>query len=164
MKLRPLTAPDRRPLERLLAATAAFNAADVAVALELIDDILAKGEHSDYRAVCAEAEAEALAGFICFGRIPLTEASFDLYWIVVGPNHQGRGVASRLLAAIEPVCSQAGGTQLFAETSSLDAYAPARAFYEATGFHLVSRIPDFYAPGNDRLTYAKRLGGASLVA
>ncbi len=157
MRLRSLEAADRPRLAGLLEAIAAFNAADRAVALELIDDALAKGAVSDYRFICAEEEDGGLAGYICFGKVPLTESSWDLYWIAVGPASTGRGTGRGLLEAAARACRRQGGTRLFAETSSLPAYGPARAFYEATGFRLVSRIPDFYAPGNDRLTYAKRL-------
>lgn len=159
MPLRPLRPEDRPRLERLLAAISAFNPADRAVALELIDDALAKGEESDYRFLCAEEEGE-LAGYVCFGRIPLTEASFDLYWIAVDPAFRGRGVGRRLLSAAEEAIRSQGGAQLFAETSSLPLYESARAFYEATGFRLLARLPDFYAPGNDRLTYGKQVPGA----
>jgi GNAT superfamily N-acetyltransferase len=147
---------DRSALERLLAATSAFSAADVAVALELIDDVLVRGERSDYRIICAE-EGDNLTGYVCFGKIPLTAASFDLYWIVVEPALRGRGVGTRLLEAAEATCLELGCQQLFAETSSTPAYAEARAFYERCGFALASRIADFYAGGNDKLTYAKRL-------
>jgi ribosomal protein S18 acetylase RimI-like enzyme len=156
IELRGLTAGDRPRLARLLERAAAFNAADRAVALELIDDALSRGEASDYRFICAVAE-DGLAGYVCFGRVALTESSFDLYWIVVNPASQGQGVGRGLLAAAESACRQLGGTQLFAETSSLPDYGPARAFYEAAGYELVSHIADFYAPGNDRLIYGKKL-------
>jgi ribosomal protein S18 acetylase RimI-like enzyme len=155
--LRGLAAGDRPRLVRLLERTAAFNAADRLVALELIDDALSRGEASDYRFICAGAE-DGLAGYVCFGRIALTESSCDLYWIMVDPDLRGQGVGRRLLEAAESACLEAGGTQLFAETSSLPDYGPARAFYVAAGFQLVSHIADFYAPGNDRIIYRKKLG------
>jgi len=155
LRLRPLEAADRPKLARLIGDIRAFNAADRGVALELIDDVLTKGEGSDYRIIVAEDSG--VAGYICFGRIPLTQSSCDLYWIAVAPEATGKGVGRALLAACEEGCRMEGGTQLFAETSSLPDYAPARAFYEATGFALLSRIADFYSPGNDRLTYGKRL-------
>jgi ribosomal protein S18 acetylase RimI-like enzyme len=156
VRLAPLAPEDRQGIEQLLAATTAFSVADRAVALELVDDVLAKAEASDYRIICAHGQA-GLAGYVCFGKIPLTEASFDLYWIVVGPASRGKGIGRQLLRSAEAACLREGGQQLFAETSSLPAYGPARAFYEANGFSLLSRIANFYGPRNDRLTYGKRL-------
>jgi ribosomal protein S18 acetylase RimI-like enzyme len=156
MLLRPLQPGDRPEMERMLAATGCFNEADRALALELIDDALEKGERSDYRFICAEGK-KRLAGYACFGKIPLTEASYDLYWIVVDPAAKGQGLGRRLLEAASEECLAQGGRHLYAETSSTPAYAAARAFYEATGFELVSQLTGFYAPGNDKLIYSKRL-------
>ena len=36
-------------------------------------------------------------------------------------------------------------------------YEPTRGFYEARGYRAVSRIPDFYAPGDDQVVYTKSL-------
>ena len=47
------------------------------------------------------------------------------------------------------------------ETAGRAAYAPTRAFYEARGYRAVSRIPDFYAPGDDQVVYVKALGSTS---
>jgi len=156
VKLLPVSPADRPEVERLLAGTPSFNPADRMVALELVDDVLAKGGQSDYRIVCGRV-GESLAGYVCYGQIALTEAAWDLYWIVVDPAFQGGGVGRRLLEVAEAACRAEGGSLLFAETSSLPDYAPARAFYEATGFNLAAAIPDFYAPGNDKLIYGKKL-------
>jgi ribosomal protein S18 acetylase RimI-like enzyme len=163
VRIAPLTSPEERPaLERLLSANSAFNAADVIVALELIDDVLTRGALSDYRILCAwqEDNKEALLGYVCFGKIPLTEAACDLYWIAVDPAAGRRGVGRELLGAAEAACLEDGGRHLYAETSSLPIYAPARAFYAATGFTLAAELPDFYGPGNDKLIYSKGLAGS----
>ena len=41
------------------------------------------------------------------------------------------------------------------ETAGRPEYAGTRAFYEARGYRAVSRIPDFYAPGDDQVVYVK---------
>ena len=43
----------------------------------------------------------ALVGWICWGPTPCTIGTFDLYWIVVDPAWQGRGVGSALVAEME---------------------------------------------------------------
>ena len=91
---------------------------------------------------------------------PLTRSSFDLYWIVVCPDRQGAGLGRRLLALVEAAAFRQGGARLYAETSSRPLYAPTRAFYRATGFDPAAELPDFYAPGDGKLVFAKRLAPA----
>ena len=43
------------------------------------------------------------------------------------------------------------------ETASKPSYARTRRFYESIGYTVISRIPDFYKAGDDRVTYWKRV-------
>jgi ribosomal protein S18 acetylase RimI-like enzyme len=58
---------------------------------------------------------------------------------------------------MEEEVKRMGGRLILVETSGPPSYAPARKFYEACGYRLQATIPDFYAPGDDLLIYAKRL-------
>lgn len=155
---RGLAAADREPLERLIRETAFFNAEEVEVALELIDDGLANGEASHYRFNIAEiAEETSVAGYACWGPIPGTVASADLYWIVVHPEHQGRGIGAALLQAAEAWMASAGRTRVYVETSTRAQYDPTRRFYLACGYHVAAELADFYAPGDGKAIFLKVL-------
>src|SRR5690606_20183234 len=67
------------------------------------------------------------------------------------------GVGRALIAATEAAVRDAGGTALYAETSSRDQYAPTRGFYRAAGYAVAAEFPDFYAPGDGKIVFAKRL-------
>jgi hypothetical protein len=54
-------------------------------------------------------------------------------------------------------CLSPGGARLYAETSSRPQYAPTRAFYRAAGFDPAAELPDFYAPGDGKVVFAKLL-------
>jgi ribosomal protein S18 acetylase RimI-like enzyme len=84
-------------------------------------------------------------------------ASFDLYWIAVDPRFQRFGVGKRLLADVERRIAAAGGRQIYVDTSGRADYAPTRAFYERSGFRCEARLKDYYAPGDDRLIFAKTM-------
>ncbi len=90
MKFRKtLRAGDREEVRRLVEATGFFRSGEVEVALELVDENLAKGEEvSGYHFLFAEREGKTL-GYLSFGPIPCTLGSFDLYWIVVDPQERG---------------------------------------------------------------------------
>jgi ribosomal protein S18 acetylase RimI-like enzyme len=102
-------------------------------------------------------EGGQLLGFACFGPHPLTEGTFDLYWICTAREARGQGIGGALLAFVEAGVRARGGRLLVVETSSTPDYAPARRFYEGYGYRYESVIHDFYAPGDDLILYAKRL-------
>ena len=156
MKIRrSLDSSDRDPLEKLIRETAFFNAEEFDVALELIDDGLANGESSHYRFVVAEDDE--VAGYACWGPIPGTAASADLYWIVVHPAHQGRGIGAALLQASEAWMASVGRTRVYVETSTRVQYDPTRRFYLACGYGLAAELADFYAPGDGKAIFLKVL-------
>jgi len=44
----------------------------------------------------------------------MTQGAFDLYWISVDPNFQGRGIGSKLLNFLEEVVREKGGRMVLA--------------------------------------------------
>lgn len=153
--LRELRVDDLPELERILVATEAFTAAEVAVAMELLEIVISQAQQRDYEVAVAAALGQ-VAGYVLFGPVPATEGNFDLYWIAVDPAAQGSGVGQRLLEYVEEQVRQRGGRMVCLETSSQGGYSRTRSFYEKAGYVLESRIRDFYKPGDDRLTYVKR--------
>jgi ribosomal protein S18 acetylase RimI-like enzyme len=151
--LRHLTAADRTRIEEITRAVGVFRADEIPVALEVFDGAAAGAP--DYLALGAEHEGR-LAGWICWGPTPCTLGTYDLYWMAVDPARQGSGIGTALLTAMER--SLLGVARLVVvETAGRADYAPTRAFYEARGYRAASRIPDFYAPGDDQVVYVKYL-------
>jgi ribosomal protein S18 acetylase RimI-like enzyme len=148
---------DIAAVRRLVAATGFFSAEEVTVAGELVEERLARGPASGYEFLLADAEG-GLAGYSCFGLVPLTEASWDLYWIAVDPAGRRRGLGRQLLQASEAAVAASGGRAVYAETSSRPLYAPTRAFYLACGYREAASIADFYARGDGKVIFEKRLG------
>ena len=99
-----------------------------------------------------------MQGYACFGPHPLTQGTYDLYWIAVDPVAQGHGIGHALLARVEAEVQARGGRLLLIETSGTPAYASARRFYEASGYRCEAAIHDFYALGDDLLIFSKDLG------
>lgn len=152
-----LRASDRAPLEELIRATEFFNPEEIGVALELVDDRLANGEASHYQFLVGEVDGQ-VAGYACWGPVPGTLASVDLYWIVVHPAFQGKKAGSALLSATEEHVRSEGRTRVYVETSTRAQYHPTRAFYAACGYTLAAELPDFYAPGDGKAMFVKVLG------
>lgn len=157
LRLREEVRPtDREAVRGVVAATGFFSPTEIAIAEELVDDCLARGRASGYEFVLAERCGE-LVGYTCYGPVSGTASSWDLYWIVVVPGEQGRGLGRRLLAATEERVRAAGGRRLYADTSARTQYAPTRGFYEASGFSQAAYLPEFYGPGDGKVVYAKEV-------
>ncbi|HZE88748.1 MAG TPA: GNAT family N-acetyltransferase [Verrucomicrobiae bacterium] len=154
--LRGMIAADRAPIERILKATGVFFDDEVAVALELFDIARDRRGQTDYIFLCADVGGR-LAGYACYGPVPMTDRTFDLYWIAVDPNLHGRGVGRALLDAMEGDLKARGARKVFIETGGRDAYAPTRRFYEATGYTVAARLPGFYREGDDKYVFMKDL-------
>jgi GNAT superfamily N-acetyltransferase len=146
---------DREVVRSIIERTGFFRADEVAVAVELVDERLSRGEASGYYFVFAETPAGDVAGYACYGPIGCTVASFDLYWIAVEPRFQTRGIGRQLMAAVELRIAEAGGLRIYIDTAGKPQYASTRAFYEKSGFRCDARLADFYAPGDDRVIYVK---------
>lgn len=177
MHVRPLAPGDRDALEAALRSDSAFRADEVEVALELIDDALADSA-SDYWVLVAQVEGHVedqapveghgeletfatprggIAGYICYGPTPMTEASYDLYWLVTAARFRGRGVARSLVEAMERDLRGRGGGGVRVETSDTEGYGAARRLYDRLGYPVAGTLPDFYRSGDDLVIYYKRL-------
>ncbi|MEO7387803.1 MAG: GNAT family N-acetyltransferase [Gammaproteobacteria bacterium] len=148
--------PDPLAIEQLVRATGFFNDEEIGIARELADDGLAHGAGGHYRFVLADSGRD-LAGYACFGPVPCTQSAWDLYWIAVDPRHQGQHLGRDVLARVESAVRNAGGTRIYADTSSRRQYAPTRAFYERRGYEQVAELPEFYAPGDGKIVFGRVL-------
>jgi acetoin utilization deacetylase AcuC-like enzyme/GNAT superfamily N-acetyltransferase len=140
----------------LVTSTGFFSAAEVDIAGELVTERLTKGIRSGYHFVLAE-RGPALVAYACYGPIDGTDGSFDLYWIAVAPEEQGKGLGGQVYARAEAAMRRAGAKRIYADTSSSDRYAPTRGFYQQQGFAEQARLPDFYGPGDGKVVYVKTL-------
>ena len=156
-KLRKLNENDRKGLESMLAGIPSFDTDDQSVALELVDIALNDPKQMDYLFVMAVDDSDQPIGYACYGPTPLTEGTFDLYWIAVASDLSGKGIGTSLLQAVEEDILSRKGRMLIIETSSSDGYEKTRQFYIKNGYPLTETIKDFYRPGEDRVTFIKRL-------
>ncbi|HEK85400.1 MAG TPA: GNAT family N-acetyltransferase [Candidatus Aminicenantes bacterium] len=153
--LRPMVDADRQPVLDLIQATGFFTPDEVKVAEELIDIYLKNPTQKDYFIVVIENEKKEVVGYLTYGPTPLTEGTWDLYWIAISPREQGKGYGQKLVSFLEEEVQRLRGRLIIIETSSQPKYLPTRKFYEKLGYTEVARIPDFYRPGDDRVIFGK---------
>jgi ribosomal protein S18 acetylase RimI-like enzyme len=124
-------------------------------ALELID-FASQAGNKDYQVLVAARDGQ-IVGYVCYGPTPMTDGTFDLYWIASDPFVRGQGVGAALVSAMEGDLRRRKGRVIRVETSAMEAYGPTRGFYAAMQYKEESRFRDFYKPGEDLVVLAKRL-------
>lgn len=156
VRIRELKPDDVDRLLELTRSCGVFRPDEIEIAAEVLRDAVRDGVGGHYQVLVAELNGRAV-GWSCHGRVPLTDATFDLYWIAVDPQQQRSGIGRILLSEVERQIVAIGGRWLLAETSSTDIYRATREFYLRCGFHVVSQIDDFYRAGDGKTTFGKRL-------
>ncbi|MFO1076810.1 MAG: GNAT family N-acetyltransferase [Planctomycetota bacterium] len=148
---------DEEAVRAIVASTGFFNAEEIDIAVELVQERRAKGDASGYHFLFLDIDGRTV-GYACYGPIPATVSSHDLYWIAVQAGARGHGLGQRLMAATERAIARAGGTRVYAETSSRPQYEPTRAFYRRCGYRVEADLVDFYAPGDGKVIFGKVVG------
>lgn len=146
---------DGEAIARLCRRTGFFRSDEIEIAESLLQETLELGAQSGYSFVFAEQQGEVV-GYCCYGLIPCTVSSFDLYWIVVDPALQ-EGVGRRLLELAERRVGERGGRRVYIETSARPQYASTQQFYLRCGYREEARLEHFYAEGDDKLIYCRVL-------
>ncbi len=153
--IRAMEARDKDAVLGLVRATGFFTGAEVGVAEELIDVYLGRADQEDYRVEVIENESRDVVGYMTWGPTPLTEGTYDIYWMAVAPSEQGKGRGKELVRWAENEVRRRDGRLVLIETSSQPKYEGTRRFYIDLGYREVARVPDFYRVGDDRVIYAK---------
>jgi ribosomal protein S18 acetylase RimI-like enzyme len=155
--LRTIPGPqDPARIREIVSSTGFFREDEIRVAVELVEEWLAKGEASGYEFFFADIDGKPVA-YSCYGLIPCTLHSYDLYWIATHQDFKNRGIGRTLLRETEKAIQKAGGITIYVETSSRDQYTPTRAFYDNNGYIVKARYEDFYDRGDDRIVYIKKV-------
>lgn len=156
MSIRQFGKADREKVIDLVQRTNVFSEEEIEVAGELLDIVINEPNQNDY-IVYVSCEESVVTGYFCIGQTPLTDGTYDLYWIAVDPGHQGKGIGKRLLEYAEGLVKERGGRLVVAETSSTEKYRSTRLFYQHSGYAEVTRIRDYYRQGDDIVIYGKYL-------
>lgn len=150
---------DTQAILAMSRAESLFSEEDVECVQELLEDYFDDPDEDEYTFLTAVNSGE-VAGYACYGPTPLTQGTFDLYWINVGRAHRRNGVGHELIAAVEDAVRRQGGRLVTIDTSGLPSFAPTRAFYERCGYAASSRVPDFFGPGDDLVKFYRNLHDA----
>lgn len=152
--LRELDAADAPRLMELARAAGVFRPREIQALEEVLDDFFQR-RPAQHRAMACEVEG-AVRAFSYYAPAAMTDAGWYLYWIVTDPTWQGRGLGTLLMRQMEAYVRAQGARLVLVETSSLPQYAATRRFYTHLGYERTALIPDYYAPNDHMVVFAKR--------
>lgn len=153
---REVVESDLETVRSIIDSSGFFRKDEVEVAVELAGEALARGDASGYHFIFAEIDGQTL-GFACFGPIPCTLGSYDLYWIAVHQDSRGKGIGQKLLKETEASVKQMNGRKIYIETSTMEKYEPTRGFYLSAGYEEAARFSDFYDVGDGKVVLVKNI-------
>lgn len=96
-------------------------------------------------------------GVAYFAPEPYATGTWNLYFIGVHPEHQGKGYGAALISHVEQTLIARGERVLLVETSGLPNFERTRAFYRKQGYDEEARIREFYKAGDDKIIFRKAL-------
>ncbi len=154
--IRPTISADTPQLLAITAGTGLFTPSEVATLDEVLTEYHDESAALGHRCFTYE-QAGAVIGFTYFAPAPMTDRTWDLWWIVVSKQIQARGIGGELLRFAENGARAENGRLMMVPTSSLESYELTRRFYVKNGYEVAGILKDYYADGHDMYLFRKRL-------
>lgn len=150
---------DLDAIKRIAVAAEMFSVDEVEFFDEMFGGWL-DGSLVGHQWLVATGEDGAVLGAANYAPEPFADRMWNLYFIAVEPEHQGRGVGGELMATAEVELLSKGeevARTLVVETSSTEQYDLTREFYVKLGYDEEARIRQFYGPDDDKVVFWKSL-------
>ena len=115
---------------------------------------------NDHTWIVLEDNLSTIVGAAYFGPESHSDRVWNLYFLAVAKHRQGNGAGSALVAWVEANLRNRGSDVaklLLIETSSVDSFAPTRAFYRKQGYVEEARVREYYGAGDDKVVFWKML-------
>jgi GNAT superfamily N-acetyltransferase len=150
---------DREKLLALAESTNIFSLGEVESLLGSTLDNFDSGKLAPYHyiKVLDEIERRNPLGWMFYARFDEQKTIWDLWWIGVAPELQGKGYGDQLLSFAEKHIKTLNGKVLRIETSDGPKLEKTRRFYLNRGYRETGRAADFYGPGEGKIIFGKNL-------
>jgi GNAT superfamily N-acetyltransferase len=152
VNIRPTKSGDIPALAAVLDGTGLFPSEMLAA---MLSGFLGANENNEVW-FTSEANGEAV-GFCYAAPEKLTDGSWNMLAIAVLPSHQGKGLGRAIVKHLENYLEKQGHRILIADTSGTDQFEQTREFYKKNGYAEEARIRDFWAAGDDKISFWKNL-------
>jgi len=147
---------DKETILDLLRKTNFFKDHEHLIAKEVLEEAISSGPEGHYKSYVADVSGIPV-GWICFGEVPCTIGTYDIYWLAVSPEFQNKGIGRALVKHAEENILHNNGRIIAIETCGDEKYKSTQKFYEKNNYTESARIKDFYQVGEDKIIYTKTL-------
>lgn len=96
-------------------------------------------------------------GFCYAVQETLADSVWNMLALGVLPEFQREGLGAQLVQGLEEALRGQSQRMIIVDTSGTDAFDAARRFYIGNGYEQEARIRDYWAEGDDKLTFRKML-------
>lgn len=154
--IRPIVPADTPALVALSGSSGLFKPDELDAVRGMLDEYHATNAASGHNIITYEDGGRPV-GIAYFAPKGFTDRVWELLMIAVdGPRHR-QGIGSELLVAVENAVRASSGRMLLIETSDKSSFERTRLFYRKHGYAEVARIPDYFADGDGKASFVKRL-------
>lgn len=154
--IRPIVPADTPALVAVSGGSGLFGPDELDAVRQLFDEYHAGNAENGHRSLAFQ-EGGRLLGLVYFVPREFTDRVWELLMIAVDASVQRNGIGSRMLQAVEAEARKAEGRLLVIETSSKSGFSRTRQFYRKHGYAQVAHIPDWFADGDGKVVFVKRL-------
>ena len=149
--IRPTSPEDLADLQVVLDETQLFPS-------DLLADMLAPTLAGQTEAFWLTCQYDDQAVGLCY-TVPaeMTDRAWNMLALAVRPDLQGRGLGAALVSTVEQRLKANGQRLLIVDTSGTEDFALTRKFYAQNGYEEEARIRDYWATGDDKVTFCKAL-------
>ncbi|MEM8782516.1 MAG: GNAT family N-acetyltransferase [Planctomycetota bacterium] len=155
MTIRATEPADRDAVEAITRSVGLFEPEQVAEVLAMFDEHHASPAPTG-RWWVLEQDRE-LVGVAYAEPERMTDRVWNLLYIAVRADQQGRGFGTELLRGVRR--DLASNRRWMVETAAIEEFAPVRRWYEREGFVRVAELPDYYADGVGKTVLMQPLSG-----
>lgn len=148
--IKKITSDDIAAVVVLSERSVLFDADGIELIKERLSDYLNGNDDLWFAAV-----DEKIQGAVYCIPEPMTDGTWNILMLIVSADSHGQGYGQALMNFIEETLAARGARLMIVETSSLDGFERARAFYPKCGYTEEARIKDFYTTGDDKVVFSK---------
>lgn len=154
--IRPIIPADTPDLVALSGSSGLFKTDELPAIQGMLDEYHAVTAANGHHIITYE-DGSTLVGVAYFAPRVFTDRVWELLMIAVDISRQRRGIGSKMLLAVEESVRALNGRLLLIETSDKSSFERTRLFYRKHGYTQVAHIPDYFADGDGKASFIKRV-------